>query len=39
MSTGEPVRVLFVLLGGRFGDGLLDTLGADVRGRLMHDVA
>jgi quercetin dioxygenase-like cupin family protein len=36
--SGEPVRMLFVLLDGRFGDGLLGTLGAGVRGRLMHDV-
>lgn len=36
--SDEPVRVLFVLLEGRFGDGLLSTLGADVRGRLTHDV-
>lgn len=36
--SGEPVRTLFVLLDGRFGDGLLQTLAPDVRGRLMHDV-
>jgi quercetin dioxygenase-like cupin family protein len=36
--TDEPVRMLFVLLDGRFGDALLGTLPADVRGRLMHDV-
>jgi quercetin dioxygenase-like cupin family protein len=36
--TDEPVRMLFVLLDGRFGDGLLGTLPAGVRGGLMHDV-
>jgi quercetin dioxygenase-like cupin family protein len=34
----EPVRVLFVLLDGRFGDGLLRTLAPEVRSGLMHDV-
>jgi quercetin dioxygenase-like cupin family protein len=34
----EVVRMLFVLVDGRFGDGLLEALGADVRSRLMHDV-
>jgi quercetin dioxygenase-like cupin family protein len=32
------VRMLFVLLDGRFDDGLLSTLPADVRSGLMHDV-
>ena len=36
--SDELVRVLFVLLGGRFGDALLSTLPADVRGALVRDV-
>lgn len=32
------VRMLFVLLDGRFDDGLLSTLPADVRNGLMHHV-
>lgn len=36
--SDEPVRVLFVLIEGRFGEALLATLPADVRGGLMHDV-
>lgn len=36
--SSEPVRMLFVLLDGRFGDALLQTLPAGVRSRLMHDV-
>jgi hypothetical protein len=30
--------MLFVLLDGRFDDGLLSTLPADVRSGLLHDV-
>lgn len=36
--SDEPVRMLFVLLDGRFGDALLQTLAPDVRSGLMHDV-
>jgi quercetin dioxygenase-like cupin family protein len=36
--TDAPVRMLFVLLDGHFGDALLRTLPADVRGGLMRDV-
>jgi quercetin dioxygenase-like cupin family protein len=35
---GERVRVLFVLLDGRFGEALLQTLAPGVRSGLMHDV-
>ncbi len=34
----EAVRMLFVLLDGRFGDALLATLPAGVRSGLLHDV-
>lgn len=36
--TDAPVRMLFVLLDGRFGEALLGTLPAGVRSGLMHDV-
>jgi quercetin dioxygenase-like cupin family protein len=36
--SGEPVRMLFVLLDGRFSEALLQTLPAGVRSGLMHDV-
>ncbi|HEX3978887.1 MAG TPA: cupin domain-containing protein [Solirubrobacteraceae bacterium] len=34
----DPARMLFVLLDGRFGDALLQTLAPDVRSGLMHDL-
>jgi quercetin dioxygenase-like cupin family protein len=34
----EVVRMLFVLLDGRFGDGLLQILPPGVRSGLLHDV-
>jgi hypothetical protein len=34
----EVVRMLFVLLTGRFDEALWGTLPADIRSGLMHDV-
>jgi hypothetical protein len=36
--SDDPVRVLFVLLEGRFGEELLATLPAAIRGALTLDV-